>query len=167
MTNETGYGWNDDLPPPKEFVLMPEGDAQFEVLKMERARRDWGKLGTVNVADLTLRVVSFAAPDDPQELEAAIPLHPKMAWKAYQFFASIGQYKHGDVEAGKPFRPNWAKVEGACGCCTIKHRPWKNKAGKEMKSPEVNDFLDEQGRSRASDPVREVGAQPASDNLKF
>ena len=52
MSETKEIGWGDALPPPKEFELLPEGDAQFEVLKIERARKEMGKLGTCNVAVL-------------------------------------------------------------------------------------------------------------------
>lgn len=166
MSETNGFGWNDELPPPQEYKTMPEGDAQFEVLKLVRARRDFGKLGTCNIADVTLRVASYADADNPQEIEVALALHPKMAFKHYQFFAAIGMYKHGDVEAGKPFRPDWPKIVGKVGLCTIKHREWKGKDGATRKSADVDLFLDDQGRSRASDKPRAVGA-PAADNLTY
>lgn len=163
-TDSNGFGWTDALPPPNEFKLLPEGDAQFEVLKLERARREFGKLGTCNIADVTVRVASYADPDNPQEVDAALPLHPKVAFKLYQFFAALGLYQHGDVESGKPFRPDWSKVVGKCGLCTIKHRPWKGKDGAERKSAEIDAFLDDQGRTRASDKPRTVGAaEPSFD----
>lgn len=160
-TENNGFGWTDELPPPNEWKLMPEGDAEFEVLKLERARREFGKLGTVNIADVTLRVVSRADPDNPEEVTAALPLHPKVAFKLYQFFAAIGLYAHGDVEGGKPFRPDWSKVVGKVGYCTIKHRAWKGRDGGERKSAEVDAFLDAQGRTRASDQPRAVGEAAA------
>jgi len=162
--NNDEIGWNEPLPPPKEFELLPEGDAQFEVLKLERVRKDMGKLGTCNVAVLHLLVASYSG-GDSQPMECNLPLHTKTVFKLYQFFAAIGQYTHGDVENGKPFTPNWAKVVGQQGNCVLKHRAWAGKDGKERKSPDIDVFLDESGRTRASDAPRKVG--PASDNLAF
>ncbi len=164
-----GFDWNAELPPPKEFEILPEGDAEFEVLKLERARKEMGKLGTVNVAILTLMVKSQVDQKaDSKTIETNLPLSPKTVFKLYQFFASIGQYTHGEVENGKPFTPNWAKIVGKGGYCVIKHHPWKDRNGKERFSEEVVAFLDSKGRQRASDQPREVGAsaEPA-DNLKF
>lgn len=161
-----GFDWNSELPPPKEFEILPEGDAEFEVLKLERARKEMGKLGTVNVAIVTLMVKSLVDPKaDSKTITSNLPLSPKTVFKLYQFFASIGQYNHGDVENGKPFTPNWAKVAGKGGYCVIKHRPWKGKDGVERFSEEIDAYLDSKGRQRASDEPREVGAP--QDNLKF
>jgi len=35
-----GYGWTDEVSPDEGgFVLLPDGEASFEVLSMQRARR--------------------------------------------------------------------------------------------------------------------------------
>jgi hypothetical protein len=156
MTTET-FDFNEPLPPPQDFANLPEGDAEFEVLKLDRARKEMGKLGTVNVAIVKLLVTSLAEKCDPQPVEVNLPLSPKVVFKLYQFFAAIGQYNHGDVESGKPFTPNWGKVVGSTGLCVVKLRAWKGKDGNERKSPEVDTFLDDKGRTRASDSPRAVG----------
>lgn len=163
MSEQKDIGWGDALPPPKEFELLPEGDAQFEVLKIERARKEMGKLGTCNVAVLSLLVASFNG-GDPAPVEVNLALHPKTVFKIYQFFAAIGQYNHGDVENGKPFTPNWSKVTGQSGNCVIKHRKWTGRDGKEKVGFDVDAFLDADGRTRAGDEKRTVGK---ADNLNF
>lgn len=167
MTDEKEYGFEDAMPPIQEKKILPVGDAEFEVLKFERARKPMGKLGTINTGVVTLLVRSLVDPDCTEKLEENLPLAPSMAWKVYQFFASIGQYKHGDVEAGKPFTPNWAKVEGATGLCTIQHREWERKDKTKAMSPQIGAYLDDQGRSRASDEPRAVGPQSEFDSVPF
>lgn len=163
MTKE--IGWDDELPPPQEFKLLPEGDAKFEVLKLDRIRKEMGKLGMVHCGVVTLLVSSLVDPDITETLEENLPLSQKTVFKLYQFFAAIGQYAHGDVEAGKPFKPNWGKVVGEQGYCVIEHHPWKGKDGAERKSPQVACYLDAQGRARASDEARVI--EVAEDNLQF
>lgn len=163
MSETKEIGWGDALPPPKEFELLPEGDAQFEVLKFERVRKEMGKLGTCNVGVLHLLVASFNG-GEAQPVECNLPLHEKTVFKLYQFFAAIGQYTHGDVENGKPFVPNWGKVTGTTGNCVIKHRKWTGRDGKDKTGSEVDVFLDANGRTRASDPARTVGK---ADGLAF
>lgn len=158
MTENTDtFDWNAPLPPPQERVTLPEGDAKFEVLDLKRERKEMGKLGTVNVAVVTLLVTSLVAPEASDKMEENLPLSPSMVWKLYQFFASIGQYQHGDVEGGKPFTPNWGKVKASEGFCTIKMRDWTTKKGEARKSPQIDQFLDAQGRARASDEPRPIG----------
>jgi len=159
------FGWNDALPPPKERQILPVGDAEFEVLKMDRARKELGKLGMVNVAVLSLMIKSLEDDSITETVECLLPLSSKVAFKLYQFFASIGQYNHGDVENGKPFAPNWSKVVGSTGLCTIKHRAWKGRDGADRTSAEVDLYLDAKGRARLSDKPRAVGvAQQQGDD---
>ena len=165
MTNEKEIGWDDELPPPEEKKLLPEGDAKFEVLKIERVRKEMGKLGTVNCGVVTLLVTSLVDPDCDETLEENLPLSQKTVFKLYQFFAAIGQYEHGDVENGKPFRPQWNKVVGEMGYCTIGHRSWDGKDGTRRTAAQVAAYLDAQGRSRASDQPRTV--EVGGDDLQF
>lgn len=167
MTEEKEYGFDEALPPIQEKKVMPEGDAEFEVLKFERARKAMGKLGTINTGVVTLLVKSLVDPECTETFDENLPLAPSMAWKVYQFFASIGQYKHGDVESGKPFVPNWAKVAGATGLCTIKHREWERKDKTKAVSPQIGVYLDERGRSRVSDEPRAVGQAPKEVSENF
>jgi hypothetical protein len=161
------FGWSDALPPPQERQMLPVGDAEFEVLKMERARKEMGKLGMVNVAILNLMVKSLEDESITSNVECLLPLSSKVVFKIYQFFASIGQYDHGDVENGKPFAPDWTKVVGSTGLCVIKHRAWKGKDGAERTSTEIDMFLDPKGRARASDKPRAVGATDKADDPTF
>lgn len=134
-----GFGWGDAIAPDEGgFVLLPEGEASFEVLSMARARRAVGDCGTVNVADLQLLVTSDAA-GQVAKIEASLPLHPKFTWKITQFFTSVGQRKHGDT--GK-FAPDWGKITGATGRCRITTRVYQKKTGGEGKANQVDAFLD-------------------------
>lgn len=153
--NKDAFGWGDDLPPPSMFTKLDEGDYKFEVKSLTKARGEVKNLGcTVDIARVTILVVPFGDTEaDPVERDIELPLHRKYAWKHYQFFAAIGQYTHGDVEAGKAFRPNWAKIEGRAGWLNVTHKPGKQ----EGKTFEEINFLDENGRTRASDPERKVG----------
>lgn len=149
-------GWNDALPPMEQHGLPVKGDAQFEVLSFRKAREDVKDCGECNVAVLTLLVAPFAHGAKQEKVEDKLVLHKKWAWKLYQFFASIGQYKHGDVDNGKPCTPDWNKVVGSSGNCVVEHTPGR-KEGQFF--PRLV-YLDENGRSRASDQPREVGGGP-------
>jgi hypothetical protein len=134
-----GYGWTDGITPDEGgFVLLPDGEASFEVLSMQRARRSVGDCGTVNVCDMTLLVTSDAN-NQTSKLEASLPLHPKFTWKITQFFTSIGARKHGDT--GR-FVPDWGKITGTSGRCRITTRTYQKKAGGEGKANQVDAFLD-------------------------
>lgn len=171
MTEEKELGWDDALPPPQAFELLPEGDAEFEVLGIQRGRKEMGKLGICNVATATLLVAPYN-PGKQQRMDVNLPLHATVVFKTYQFFASIGLYQHGDAESGKELRPDWTNAIGKTGLCVIKHRTFKKKSDPEGtatgRSHEVDCFLDEKGRSRMSDKPRAVGPTAVKEGaLKF
>lgn len=145
---KVGYGWDDAVPVDESggFVLLPEGEASFEVLKMERARRDVGSFGTVNVADLQLLVRSEVNMLEARMLTSLI-LHPDMAWKLTQFFTSIGQRKHG--ETGQ-FKPDWKAVPGSTGSCRLSVREFEFNQGKRKgqkgKANQVDAYLCEDAK---------------------
>lgn len=159
MTNDKGrtnpdeLGWDDEIEPGDGWTVLPEGLAQFEVLKFEKARKEKGKLGTVNVAVLKMLFKHLETGEtDTKDVE--LPLHRKLQFRLYQFFTAIGQRKHGDEG---PFAPNWGRVVGELGYCQIKHRTWTGQDGKERTDYEPDKFL-------APDEVEQGGSD---DDLQF
>lgn len=152
--NPDELGWDDEIEPGDGFQVLPEGLAQFEVLKFDRSRREMGKLGMINVAILRLMLTSSESGETATR-EVKLPLHRKVQFKLYQFFTAIGQRKHGQ---DGPFAPDWTKVVGSTGFCEIKHRRWTGKDGKERIDDEPEKFLSEE---------EAAGATPGGDNLKF
>ena len=154
MTTDKGnpdeLGWDDEIEPGGEFKILPEGLAQFEVLKFDRARKEKGKLGTCNVAALKM-VFTHQETGETATKDVELPLHRMLQFRLYQFFTAIGQRKHGD---DGPFAPNWAKVVGETGYCEIKHRSWTGQDGKERTDYEPDKFLSEEEATEG-------------DNLKF
>lgn len=136
------YGWDDkiDTKPP-EKILLPKGPAIFTVLEFKRARGECGKYGTANYAKLTLLVRSSVDKNEA-EIEENLWLILDLKWKVLQFFASIGQRKHGDEG---DFTPNWAEVDGASGPCIVGHRSFESKkganAGKTITVHQIEEFL--------------------------
>ena len=127
MSDDKRMGWDDEIDPSKanEFSLLPEGEAFFTVTKLKREVKDMGKLGSCNVATLSLKV-EMTEGDQSGSLQVNLPLHEDMWWKLLLFFTAIGQREHGDTE---PFRPDWKKVEGETGACYVNVREFKKKDG--------------------------------------
>lgn len=130
-TASEGFGWDSKIDPAdaeKKYPLLPEGPAMFSVLKLERKRKEMGDMGMQNVAVVTVALTTFVEDYDKEqfaekaEVEVNLILVKSLLWKLLQFFVSIGQRKHGDEGI---FVPNWAKIEGECGRCTIGHRKGK------------------------------------------
>ncbi len=135
--NNDALNWDSPIEKGDEFVILPEGLADFEVLKLDRARKEMGKLGTCNVGVLKLLLTSRGDGSSATK-DVNLPLHRKVQFKLYQFFTSIGQRKHGE---DGPFVPNWGKVAGATGVCEIEHRKWIGKDGKERTDYDVKKFM--------------------------
>jgi hypothetical protein len=137
MTEKTEMNWNDEIDPSAdrpERVLMPEGPVKFAVLSFKRARKEFGKFGTINVAEIKLLVISVSGEGDGAEVTINLGLHADLQWKITEFFTAIGQRAHGDK--GK-FVPNWAKVEDSEGYAINKHRELVTKKGEKYM---VNDL---------------------------
>lgn len=132
---ERALGWDDTIEKdPGEFVLLPEGEYDFEVASFERARFDGSeKLPPCNMAVLFLKVKSG---EKETTIRNALFLHSKTEGLLSAFFTSIGQKKKGE-----PLKMNWNKVVGAKGRCKVKVRTWKNDKGEEMQSNEIARFL--------------------------
>jgi len=130
-TASEGFGWDSKINPAdaeKKYPLLPEGPAMFTVLKLERKRKEIGEMGMQNVAVVTVALNTLVDEYDKEqfaektEVEINLILVKSLLWKLLQFFVSIGQRKHGDEGI---FVPNWAKIEGEFGRCTIGHRKGK------------------------------------------
>lgn len=137
MTNKNdSFDWDDPIDPNEsETVLLPDGPAKFVVIELKRARRDCGKFGTQNVADLKLMVRSENG--DESEIEDGLILCKAMKWKMVQFFTAIGQRNHGDKGE---FAPNWAKVEGSTGDCIVGHRTFKRRDNTDGSANTISEY---------------------------
>lgn len=100
-----------------EFVLLPEGDYNFVVSNMTRARsKGSAKLPSCNMAKLTL---DFTTEDGKTaHITDNLLLHASCEWKLSSFFRSIGLKKHGEKLVMQ-----WDKVVGSEGRAHIKQTP--------------------------------------------
>jgi hypothetical protein len=128
------YGWEDEISDEgKEFVLLPEGDYEFTVSKIERARHNGSeKMPPCNVAKVTVTVWGA---DDSIDITENLFLCNKMEWKLSQFFLSIGLKKHGE-----PLRMNWPASVGKKGKCHVYVDTFKNKNGEDRQSNKIKKF---------------------------
>jgi len=137
MSENNEMDWNTEIDPTAdrpERALLPEGPVRFAVLKLKRTRKEFGKFGTINVAEIKLLVIGMSGEGQDAEITINLGLHADLQWKITEFFTSIGQRQHGD--SGK-FVPNWAKVEDSEGYAMNKHREITSKKGEKYK---VNDL---------------------------
>jgi hypothetical protein len=129
-------GWDDviekDSP---EFVIIPEGDYDFEVVNFERARHNGSdKLPPCNKAIIYIKI---DAPQGTTTIKHNLFLHTITEGMLCAFFTSIGQRKKGEK-----LTMNWNKVVGSKGKVKIGIRKWTNDEGKDMQSNEVKKFYE-------------------------
>lgn len=105
--------WDDEIEKENEFVLLPEGVYDFEVVKFERGYHNGSdKLPACKKAILTIKI------SDGKGKETTIIhnlfLHTKTEGMISAFFLATGEKKHGEA-----IRPNWSGVTGAKGKCKV------------------------------------------------
>lgn len=138
--NAMGYelDWNaqieNDGP---EYVTLPEGDYDFEVVSFERGRYQpsaKAKLPPCNMAVLSLR---FDAPEGTATVKHKLYLHSSVEGLLCAFFTSIGQRRHGER-----ITMNWNAVPGARGRAHLTVRKYTNDKGEERTINDVSRFLE-------------------------
>lgn len=133
---ERELSWDDEIQESgPDFTLLPEGEYNFRVEKMERGRHQGSaNLPACNMAKLTLKV------DGGEHGEATVThrlfLHSKTEGFLSAFFESIGQKKEGE-----PIRMNWNAVIGAVGRCKLEINRFTSDKGNEIENNQVKNFL--------------------------
>jgi hypothetical protein len=175
-TTHDGFGWNDRVDVPESgFELLPEGPAVFQITKLERQRKEFGKFGTCNVAVITF-LCSPLDGEGSSEVQSQFALVKALGWKIVKLATACGFRKSGD---GNEIDPRWwGHFDGATGRCEIGHRTYTGKKdGKERTANEITDFLAAEeagGREGSQNPGSrsqnggEDGQTPGNfDNIPF
>jgi len=140
MPNEIGYefGWDDTIEKDGlEFVTLPEGDYDFEVIEFERERYTPGpesKLPACNKAVVHLRI---EGPEGAAVIKHNLYLHSITEGMLSAFFTAIGQKKKGER-----MQMNWNAVVGSKGRAKIGIHKWTGNDGEPRTSNEVKKFYE-------------------------
>lgn len=128
--------WNDAIESDgQEFVVLEEGDYNFEVTGFERGRFPGGqKIPACNKAALTLQVktdngIAICRTD--------LLLYRSLEWRLSAFFRCIGQKKPGERLV-----MDWNTVIGSRGRAHFKPRPYTDRDGNDRVANEVDRFYD-------------------------
>ena len=129
------YGWEDMITDEgSEWIPLPEGDYDFTVKKVERARYQGSdKMPPCNMAKVTVNVTGEAG---SAEITENLFLCNKLEWKLSQFFLSIGLKKHGE-----PLKMNWPAAIGRTGRCRVYIDSYVKKNGSQGQSNKIDKFL--------------------------
>lgn len=119
---------------PSTFVLLPEGEYDFKVIKFERQRHDGSaKLPPCPKAAITVEVSGV---NGTTQITHNLFLHTKTQGLLSAFAISIGQGKQGDV-----VKLDWSKVLGATGRAKVAVRKYTKKDGTEAETNDIKEFL--------------------------
>ena len=134
---EREFGWDDQIEHDgAEFVVLPEGDYDFEVTDFERGRHGGSeKLPPCNKATLSIKISSTDGKSTT--VKHNLFLHSKTEGMLCAFFTSIGQRKKGEK-----ITMNWNAVVGSRGRCKVKIRNWTSKEGNQMQNNEIAKFYE-------------------------
>lgn len=119
MTENREFNWDDEiLEESGEFTLLEEGDYEYIVSRVERARsQGGGKLPPCNMAKVTFKIAN-------NEITENFLLHSSLEWKLSQLFLSVGMKKHGE-----PLRMNWTAIQGKTGKCHVVIEKYQRRDG--------------------------------------
>lgn len=141
---ERELGWEDEIEHESSFVLVPEGDYDFEILRFERGRHQGSaKLPACNKAILTIKVSNGK---DEAELSHNLFLHSKTEGLLCAFFSALGLRKHGEK-----CKMNWNAVIGGKGRCKIEVNKYTNDKGEERTNNRITKFYDPEPNAEPSD----------------
>jgi hypothetical protein len=137
---EGELGWNDvienDSP---EFVILPDGDYDFEVIDFERGRHNGSeKLPPCPKAIVHIRI---EGKEGVSTIKHQLFLHTITEGMLCAFFAGIGQRQKGEK-----MKMNWNAVVGSKGRCKVGTRKWTNDEGKEMVFNEIKKFYEPEAK---------------------
>lgn len=117
-----------------EFTLLPEGDYDFVVTELERARHAGSaKLPPCHKAIVSIRIADAGG---AAVIRHNLFLHSRCEGLLCDFFTGIGQRRRGE---NKPM--NWNKVVGATGRAKVGIRTY-SKDGQEYKTNFIKKFYE-------------------------
>lgn len=124
---ERELGWDDQIENDgSEFVVLPEGDYNFEVVSFERGRHNGSdKLPPCNKATVNIKVKGA---EGETTIKHNLFLHSKTEGMLCAFFTAIGQRKHGEKVT-----MNWNAVPGSVGRCKVGIKKYEGKEYNEIK----------------------------------
>lgn len=155
MSQERELGWDDEIVKDGGgFTLLPAGDYNFTVSKMERTRfAGSSKMPACNQAKLELMVHS------PEHGDVTVFhnlfLHTKTEGLLSNFFVGIGQKKEGE-----PLRMNWGQVVGATGRLKLEINNYKSNSGEDRTNNQVKEFYKPEAPQGYQAPQQQQYQQP-------
>jgi hypothetical protein len=136
MSIEREFGWDDQIENDgPEYVTLPEGDYDFEVINFERGRHNGSeKLPPCNKATVHIKVVGA---EGTTIIKHNLFLHSITEGMLCAFFTAIGQRKKGEKVT-----MNWNAVTGSIGRCKVGIKKFTGDDGNEKTFNEIKKFYE-------------------------
>lgn len=140
--NQGALSWDSQIEQESSYVLLPEGEYDFRVEKMERGMYQPSPQSKIREASpeaqLTLKIQS---PEGEATVIERLILHTATEWKISEFFIAIGQ-----KTKGQPFTPNWGQVPGSTGRAKIEINRYTDKNNNQRENNRIVEFLEPQSQ---------------------
>lgn len=161
MSDFIEYGWEDEISDEgTDYVLLPEGDYDFTVKTVERARHGGSeKVPPCNMAKVTFTVWGA---EDSTEITENYFLCNKFEWKLSQLFLSVGLKKRGE-----PLRMNWTALPGKTGKCSVYINKYTKKDGSEGRSNRIKKLYAYDENVETTKPTNPAAAAPQNQSGGF
>lgn len=149
--NDVALDWDDVIEDDgQEFIILPEGDYEFEVVGFERADfKGSSKMSPGNKVILSLQVTTDKG---IANVRTDLIMNRVMEWRISAFFRSIGLKKHGEK-----LKMDWSRVLQAKGRARFKPRTYMDNGTERQ----VNDLV------RFYDPETPEKDNSVDDDLPF
>lgn len=136
MMEDRELDWDDEIEHDSpDFILLPEGDYDFEVVEMERGRYQGGdKIPPCKKATVHLKIET---PDGINIIRHPLFMHTATEGLLCAFFMGIGQRKKGEK-----LRMNWPSVVGSRGRAKVGIRKWTDDKGQEHEMNQIKRFYE-------------------------
>ena len=133
--NNMVMDWGDSIEKDSsDFVILPEGDYNFEITNFERGRFPGSaKIPACNKASLQLKV---EAKEGTAIVFTDLILYRSLEWKLSEFFRCIGKKKEGEKLV-----MDWNNIIGCKGRAHFKPRNYVDKDGNEKQANNVEKYL--------------------------
>lgn len=119
-----------------EFVLLPDGDYDFEVIDFERARHGGSaKLPPCPKAIVTVKIHDIN--DNVTIIKHNFFLHSSCEGMICAFFTCVGLRRKGER-----FQMAWDKIVGCKGRCKVTQRKYTGSDGNEYTTNEIRKFYE-------------------------
>ncbi|MGI6751105.1 MAG: hypothetical protein ACOX4U_00570 [Anaerovoracaceae bacterium] len=134
--DERALDWDDEIENDgPDFILLPEGDYDFEITTFERATHTGSeKLPPCKKAIVHIKVTGA---EGSTTIKHNLFLHTKTEGMLCAFFLSIGQRKKGEK-----LKMNWNMVPGATGRLKLGIRNYTNDKGETRQYNEIKRFYE-------------------------